>query len=61
MPTRIYVDEKILEKALRAAEKAHGIYEKQLGYRDLKWPRWYAAFIVKQLREKRFIYKNKKI
>ena len=40
-----------LEKSLRAAEQAHGEYEKKLGHRDDNWPAWYAEFIVKKLRE----------
>lgn len=38
-----------LAALLRAAEKAHGEYERTLGHRDDDWPTWYAAYIVKRL------------
>jgi hypothetical protein len=44
------LDEKILSKLLREAEKAHGEYEKKLGNRDENWKQWYAAYIIKQLK-----------
>lgn len=34
-----------LGDALLRAEKAHVMYEKQIGHRDENWDRWYAAFI----------------
>ncbi|OYV83938.1 MAG: hypothetical protein B7X04_01815 [Parcubacteria group bacterium 21-54-25] len=52
MQPRTGIDKSTLEKALRAAEKAHGVYEKRLGRRDSRWPRWYAAFMVKWLQKK---------
>ncbi len=52
MQTHISVDKKTLEKTLIKAEKAHGVYEKKLGKRDTKWPRWYASFIVEKLQTK---------
>ena len=41
-----------LDALLRAAERAHGAYERtQLGgRRDEDWPAWYAGFMIKQLR-----------
>jgi hypothetical protein len=42
--------EERLEQLLRAAEEAHGEYEKELGHRDDDWPVWYARFIARQLR-----------
>jgi hypothetical protein len=41
-----------LAELLRAAEKAHGAYEAQLGHPDPDWPTWYAAFILRQLQER---------
>jgi hypothetical protein len=35
-----------LAAALRRAEAAHGVHEKQLGHADLDWPDWYAEFMV---------------
>ena len=37
-----------LASALRRAEAAHGVYEKQLGRRDENWPDWYAQFIAEE-------------
>jgi len=42
-----------LAELLRAAERAHGEYERELGRRDDDWPTWYAQFIVQRLREER--------
>ena len=39
-----------LAALLRAAEKAHGAYERTLGHRDDDWPTWYAGFMLEQLR-----------
>ena len=39
-----------LAALLRAAEKAHGPYERTLGHRDDDWPTWYAAYMLEQLR-----------
>ena len=38
-----------LADLLRAAERAHGDYEKELGHRDEEWPTWYAQYIVDRL------------
>ena len=38
-----------LARLLRAAERAHGEYERRLGHRDEDWPTWYADFIVSEL------------
>ena len=35
-----------LASALRRAETAHGVHEKQLGHRDEEWPDWYAAYMA---------------
>lgn len=35
-----------LASALRRAEAAHGVHEKQLGHRDEEWPDWYAAYMA---------------
>ncbi|MGH9556942.1 MAG: hypothetical protein ACRD2Y_14075 [Terriglobales bacterium] len=40
-----------LAALLRAAEKAHGQYERTLGGRDDDWPAWYAGFMLEQLRQ----------
>ena len=42
-----------LTSLLRAAEEAHGHYEKEElgGVRDEEWAPWYAEFIVNALRE----------
>jgi hypothetical protein len=42
-----------LAELLRAAERAHGEYERELGRRHDDWPTWYAEFIVERLREER--------
>jgi hypothetical protein len=44
------VTEERVEELLRAAEAAHGEYERELGHRDDDWPAWYARFIARQLR-----------
>jgi hypothetical protein len=44
-----------LAAELRAAEAAHGEYERQLGHRDENWPTWYANFIVERLNQPRGI------
>jgi hypothetical protein len=36
--------------ALKAAEAAHAVYEKDLGHRDDNWAEWYAAFLLDYLR-----------
>jgi hypothetical protein len=43
-----------LTDLLRAAEAAHGQYEKTVlgGVRDEEWAPWYAEFIVDRLRER---------
>ncbi len=38
---------------LRAAERAHGEYERRVGHRDENWPDWYAEFIVNALDRER--------
>lgn len=38
-----------LAALLRAAERAHGEYERTLGHRDEDWPSWYAEFMLRQL------------
>ena len=40
-----------LAALLRAAEKAHGQYERTLGHRDDDWPTWYAGYMLEQLRQ----------
>ena len=35
-----------LAGAMRRAEAAHGVHEKQLGHRDEEWPDWYAAYMA---------------
>jgi hypothetical protein len=35
-----------LAAALRRAEAAHGLHEKELGYPDPDWPDWYAQFML---------------
>src|SRR5262245_58943467 len=37
-----YTSSTELAAALRRAEAAHGVHEKQLGHRDEDWPSWYA-------------------
>ena len=37
-----------LASALRRAEAAHGMHEKQLGHRDENWPAWYAEYMVRE-------------
>ena len=37
-----------LASALRRAEAAHGVFEKELGHRDEDWPAWYAAYMVQE-------------
>lgn len=44
-----------LAAELRAAEKAHGEYERELGHADPDWPTWYANFIVERLDQPRGI------
>jgi hypothetical protein len=44
-----------LAAELRAAEAAHGEYERQLGHADPDWPTWYANFIVERLAQPRGI------
>jgi hypothetical protein len=38
-----------LADLLRATERAHGAYEKELGAGDPDWPAWYAQYIVDRL------------
>lgn len=40
-----------LTKLLKEAEKAHAIYEEQLGRKDEAWPSWYAEFIMNKIDE----------
>jgi hypothetical protein len=35
-----------LAAALRRAEEAHGLHEKEIGHEDPDWPDWYAQFMV---------------
>jgi hypothetical protein len=42
-----------LAELLRAAERAHGDYERELGSRDEDWPSWYARYMLDRLRESR--------
>jgi hypothetical protein len=35
-----------LAAALRRAETAHGVHEKELGHADPEWPDWYAQFML---------------
>jgi hypothetical protein len=35
-----------LAAALRRAEAAHGLHEKELGHPDADWPDWYAQFMI---------------
>jgi hypothetical protein len=35
-----------LAAALRRAETAHGVHEKELGHADPDWPDWYAQFMM---------------
>jgi hypothetical protein len=44
-----------LAEELRAAEAAHGEYERELGHADPDWPTWYASFIVERLNQPRGI------
>ncbi|MGZ3699594.1 MAG: VOC family protein [Bdellovibrionota bacterium] len=37
-----------LASALRRAEAAHGVHEKQLGHRDENWPEWYAQYMIEE-------------
>ncbi len=46
---QIKLREKELARLLRAAEKAHGPYEKTLGHADVDWSVWYAKYILTQL------------
>ena len=38
-----------LTELLRDAERAHGVFEKELGRRDEEWPAWYAQYILDRL------------
>jgi|GEM_PF-2414497 hypothetical protein len=40
-----------LADLLREAERAHAIYERQLGHADSNWPAWYARHIYDRLTE----------
>jgi hypothetical protein len=35
-----------LAAALRRAEAAHGLHEKEIGHADANWPEWYAQFML---------------
>ena len=41
-----------LAELLKAAESAHGEYERDLGERDEDWPTWYAGYILDRLSER---------
>src|SRR6185369_16311393 len=41
-----YTSSTELAAALRRAEAAHGVHEKQLGHRDEDWPDWYAEYML---------------
>ena len=41
-----------LAELLKAAEGAHGEYERDLGERDDDWPTWYAVYILDRLSER---------
>jgi len=41
-----------LAQLLKAAERAHGEYERDLGERDEDWPTWYAGYILDRLGER---------
>jgi len=43
-----------LAQLLRDAEAAHVKYEQSLGHADPDWPRWYAEYILDQVREARW-------
>ena len=43
------VTEQRLAELLRAAEKAHAVYESELSSRDESWPEWYAHYILGEL------------
>jgi hypothetical protein len=45
MPTT-YDSAPDLAAALRRAEDAHGLHEKEIGHADANWPDWYAQFMV---------------
>ena len=38
-----------LTELLQDAERAHAVFEKELGHRDEAWPAWYAQYIVDRL------------
>ena len=38
-----------LAAALRRAEAAHGLHEKELGHPDPDWPDWYAQYMLDEL------------
>jgi hypothetical protein len=37
-----------LAEALRRAEAAHGVHEKEIGHADPDWPDWYASFMEQE-------------
>jgi hypothetical protein len=41
-----------LADLLREAERAHALYERQLGHSDADWPTWYARHIYDRLIER---------
>ena len=40
-----------LAELLHEAERAHAVYERELGARDDDWPSWYAQYIVGRLED----------
>ena len=46
------VTQEELAQLLKAAESAHGEYERDLGERDEDWPTWYAGYILDRLGER---------
>jgi hypothetical protein len=48
-----------LSALLRAAETAHGEYEKMLGHADVDWPAWYATYIIRELNPPESRYKSR--
>ena len=52
MDTADHLTQDELAELLREAERAHAVYEKELGSRDDDWPGWYAGYILDRLRER---------
>ena len=44
--------EQELAELLREAKEAHAAYERDLGEPHEDWPSWYAAFVLRRLRER---------